>query len=1389
MKPGFDTTMRHVLLFLLIAVIALADVAPSPGTQGKLAARLHAERSSYAGFAHGQQGWLLGSRIWLPAETDALTIGLFPLDPVNEDKALEDLLTITTAEDNLLDFGNAPAASAGGLPLADANTHRVSRPAEAVGNCMIVTNGMHGGALRLDGSNAVIRLPDYGHTGTFTVEGWFQPEILGGTLLHIPVGGPHDIITITLQPDGYVTLNVGGKKVGQSQVRLQPGQFSHVAFVHRQHYLYELWRPLDAIVFIDGTPQIWLEQALAQCISRLGGPLLAGNTPTGKAPFCGLVDDLRVSAVSRYFYAYDRTTADPLTQHPVPLDAPVMRGREELLLNAPLDGTPAAEGPFKATATGKPVKFLSARRGQGVVAGPGRGLRFVPENANLPAERGAVEFWFSPHDWDNRQGRQSSDPARAHENYNAPLLRLAVTPEGANAPQTLLTLSVVRTSTTKGFMVPYYIRPMHPGKWYHAVISWQGQSARLFINGEEETDLNEEISVFFLLPNRAINPKGARLATLDLGDFRWRYDRGTTLFDEVKLYRHPLTPTEVANAYNRYLPGGVIQPLPPIELIASHNHPRRTLGLDIELLMPERHDVSTFDLDVFKVGASVPLIEKRGEPLEHGSRHLALQDPGLTYGDYRLAFVFRDAQGQELRRVEQPHSHPAPAWLDNTLGMANDDDVMPPWTAMTWANGEIGCWGRTITIGANGWPARIVSQSETILPAAPQILLATDQGEIALTPAAAPRLVTQRDGVIETEGTAIGGGWTMTTAIRTEFDGFMKLQTRLEGPAGAEVRSLRIRFPLEFADEQLFGFYTGEHWFRAAHDFRLLPKGDGIVFASNKTGCGHPKEWQGKVSFLPYVSVGDDQCSFVWLAENDRFWTQSWEQPAITITREDGRTWLNLNIINTPLTPKEPLVYTFGLQATPIRPLAEDTRSVGNALKFGMVCGFNGFYLQAPYEGHFAFRLSPKDLDWSYPEAEAKRYRQRGGRNPEYDPLIVYMDRTWQRAPEDALEYNQDWRGWGNATRYTKPVRDAYVWYINEWVRRGLMDGIYIDDVWIDPTKSLWHLDPADNLSYKKETGSEKDYSDREWGFEFFDYRELLKRMRRVFLDNGVKPLIFVHATQTPYYPVFGFVDVMLEGEDRYLRKEGEERDFIRSWGLPRLRYANAQKWGVPVKWLSVYSPQNITQTTGLPMDRWQYRQRRAYMAGTLLHDILPDMENHQEFHRINMSAGCYDNRATFFGYWDTNTPVRAGQSNAVASVYALPGHLTLVLGNIGKTEQVVNFVIDENKVKAILGVEAVTLQNADDSLIPKEDEAVKALRTGSIASDATPETLFDSANGGTAGLAADFLAELDAKDKIAADPDGHLVHNSFDYKDGVLRLRILPNDYRLIKIKPRVSE
>lgn len=407
-------------------------------------------------------------------------------------------------------------------------------------------------------------------------------------------------------------------------------------------------------------------------------------------------------------------------------------------------------------------------------------------------------------------------------------------------------------------------------------------------------------------------------------------------------------------------------------------------------------------------------------------------------------------------------------------------------------------------------------------------------------------MLKQQKDVVVTRGRATGDGWSLDTTIHTEFDGMMKIETTLSGPPGGEVTAFVLDFPLKFAREQMFGFWAGSRNFRGSCDYRALPEGEGVVFRGNATKRSH-RQWQGKVSFLPYLTVCDDWRGFVWFAENDRNWTQSWEKPAQEILREGGVTTVRVNLINQTKAVGGPLTYVFGIQATPIKPLRPDARSFAGGMEFGDVDGFNGCWLRSDDGSHTDFLLTPVGLDWSKVAHRNKKRRK----------LMLYLDRAWQRAPEDATEFNYLWRGWGDATRYFPAVRDCYIYYMNEWIRPGFIYGVYIDDTWIKPT-----LARNSGLAYEREDGT------MEWGVEFFAFRELLKRLRWVFIDNGLKPVIWVHSTQTSYIPMLAFVDVMLEGEDRYLAPY-DKRNFIVCWGLDRIRFSNAVKWGIPINWLN----------------------------------------------------------------------------------------------------------------------------------------------------------------------------------------------------------------------------
>jgi hypothetical protein len=649
-----------------------------------------------------------------------------------------------------------------------------------------------------------------------------------------------------------------------------------------------------------------------------------------------------------------------------------------------------------------------------------------------------------------------------------------------------------------------------------------------------------------------------------------------------------------------------------------------------------------------------------------------------------------------------------------------------------------------------------------------RIELTSGEDAIELTPTdAAPALLEAADDRVVMRGSASAGEWRLTTTTETEFDGLITVTATLDGPTDRRVDRFRIDIPLRVDNDPMVGFWAGNPWFRGACDYRALPVDQGVVFASNATQRGQPEGWQDRVSFLPYLAISDSDRGLCWLAENDRNWSQSWEHPAQQIIRDGKTLWLRLNVVNDgdPMSMTEPLEYTFCLQTTPVRPASMIDREFMTQFNFAMVDGFNGQLITAAMGSHAEFRLSPENGDWDAvaPRADAAR------RVAPFRTSLMYLDHTWQRAPEDAQEYQSDWRGWGGATAYTQPVRDCMAWYQHEYLRRGLVDGFYIDDCWIKPTKS--HA-PA----YTRN-------GEREWGFDFLGFRQSLKRLRWLFHEQGKQPKVAVHVTQTLYYPLFVFADLMVDGEDRF-PPWGLKRDFISRWGSRRIRYASATASGVPTVWMNAIG--NKQESPG-PMGGWVYREARSFVGLCAVSDVWPLADSTHRYTRSLQEAGVGLPAARFTGYWAGDNPLRplASSTAVLASVYTLPEHLAVVMLNTAKEERVAEFTIDAAAIAKVVGSDWVVV-DADPFDPPTEKDLTDFRRDADglePTSDAEAiHTTVESAE--TLAMLEDVETEIQEEADRAAGPHPELDAHNATVVDGVLRARIRARDYRVLIIR-----
>jgi hypothetical protein len=220
--------------------------------------------------------------------------------------------------------------------------------------------------------------------------------------------------------------------------------------------------------------------------------------------------------------------------------------------------------------------------------------------------------------------------------------------------------------------------------------------------------------------------------------------------------------------------------------------------------------------------------------------------------------------------------------------------------------------------------------------------------------------------------------------------------------------------------------------------------------------------------------------------------------------------------------------------------------------------------------------------------------------------------------------------------------------------------------------------------------------------------------------------------------------------------------------------------------WLPILNTQQL-KPSGFPMHRWYFQQNRSYLANLLLHDVSAPGDEGGAYRTEIRAAGCLSDGAKFIGYWEPETPVVATESNTYASVYQLPKHLTLVLVNATRREKVVNFKIDPDKVKTLLGTDVFAFQDVDKACIPPIDKEYEELKSGTVKMKTfeagLPST--EESDEVLQGMADNLVREIDAVEKKANDPDGFFEYHNFRYENGILRLKIQGDDYRLLTITP----
>jgi hypothetical protein len=589
-----------------------------------------------------------------------------------------------------------------------------------------------------------------------------------------------------------------------------------------------------------------------------------------------------------------------------------------------------------------------------------------------------------------------------------------------------------------------------------------------------------------------------------------------------------------------------------------------------------------------------------------------------------------------------------PEWLGSTAGIS--DEVLAPWTPVVAAGSRVEVWGRRYTLGALTLPVEIVARDCRLLSR--PITLAGTAGGKPIVWQGSGRLAQSQPSRARLVGKAQSGLLQCEAIAEIEYDGMLRCDLRLRPVAGrVDVERLVLEVPLVAQHAKYLHTWPG-HWGTAGNSAALPADG-----------------FRGP--FKPFVWLGDEWRGLAWFAESDRNFTLAAKQSALEIVRGAGSVTLRINLIGTRKTLDGPLDYTFGFQATPVKPAVPDAWDC-------RIC-HNGAYgmesRPSPVPGQgktlldfmamrgvrtICFHEHWTDIQ-NYPattHGEQLRKLVAACHQHGMQLLLYHGYELSNIAPE--------WDAWheqclvapraGGYRRKPDQI-DYIVCYRSPWQDflahglKRLIDEYHIDGVYLDGTSEPWACaNLRHGCGYRKAGGSVGAT------YPIFSTRSMMRRIYTIVRAHRPDGQVNVHQSTCMTTPTLAFATSYWDGEQLQSVKRAANAQDV----LPMDAFCAefmGHNYGVPAE-LLWYSSGPFTRTEAVAMG--------------LLHDVpvrpvlTAEIETSGRIWRVFDEFG--RKQAQWLPYWENAKYVQTTPADARVSLYNRPGKgLVAVVVNTGR--------------------------------------------------------------------------------------------------------------------------
>ncbi len=846
-------------------------------------------------------------------------------------------------------------------------------------------------------------------------------------------------------------------------------------------------------------------------------------------------------------------------------------------------------------------------------------------------------------------------------------------------------------------------KPFPVGSWQTLVMLFEGNRYWIYLNGHvvEQGDSSLPIT-----PTHGGNRH--------LGGFRGRAAfRGD--IDEFRLYNRALSQKEILGLD---LPAAVESR----QIFLNPRLKYTAQQLDCEAIVlgdlpsGSRVELSARDLQQDRqVGkAELNLV---GETSLRSGRWQAngkLSTATWAAGKHEITVRICDATDKETGRssvmMDYPGPNPEypggkPKWLHGREGLS--DKVQPPFTPLLVDRNATGCrispWGRRYDFSQSPFLAQIISK-DTAMLAGPMRLLATVDGKDIRWKQDSTQLADAGETLCRVEQTLACGSVNAKVSVTVESDGLAKFDWALSSKTNATIDRLVVEIP--FRKEVVRYLNT---W----------PRVTSGAFAESYAS-----------PFQPLVWLGDEYRGLQWVCESQRNWSVAQADRAIEIVRQGDEVVLRLNLVTKPVTlaAGEKRDYSFGLQASPVKPIGQDAwdtrivrtpwygkeldlpdQKVGNtpALEYYAAKGVRAIVIWRWWDAFADPRPIGHEDKFRRLVAECHRHGIKvlpyvgGFLLSELTPEAPFFGDEMRVTPMQLYRSTATaslvkmWPGWKAQMCLFACQRGPWQDFLVDGVAH-LMDEYDVDGVYLDTTTVPFPCrNELHGCGYRDADGK------AEIAYPVFSVRDNIRRIYTAVKQRKPDGIVDMHVYDCMNLPGLAWATTYWNGEA--LPKDKKSK--LESLPLDRFRAEfMGYNWGVPAD-LLYYVIKNYQNSLAL----------------ALLHDVpvrpekLEDLKVLSSLWQIRDRFGV--KQARWLPYWSNQDAVTAAPKDCHASLFVHPdGRVLVYVSNLGKTAADVRLSLSLYKLalpanviaKDAISKAAVKMENGVITLnIPAQDYRV----------------------------------------------------------------------------------